>query len=419
MSRPIALVAGKDPLQGIGGHSRYVRAHARAARVIGFEPHVFCFSDESGAVETDFGLVHRARLPWRLERHPRLAFRRHLFVWRQALVARAVVGFVRAHPETRVIHSFGIFAGAGVAASRALARSGIDTVPIASAYDTLAREAAAKAAGARRSEAWRTRLGFAAELAFTRLVVDRCEARGYAASRLVLVNYASVRRALAEGYGLRARVRLVSYGPETAFVHAPDARRPTPDAVRALEPRGAPMIVALSRHDPRKGVDVLLHALARLRRDGIRFRACLVGGGPLLAAHRRLCQRLGLAAATALPGFVPETRAYLEHADVFSLPSLEEGGGSLALLEALQAGVAVVASDVDGVPEDVTDGESGLLVAPGDPDALARALGRVLTDAPLRARLACAGRAVFVRRFSAQTFVAALAGAYEAAGAAP
>ncbi|MBI3105509.1 MAG: glycosyltransferase family 4 protein, partial [Candidatus Rokubacteria bacterium] len=128
---------------------------------------------------------------------------------------------------------------------------------------------------------------------------------------------------------------------------------------------------------------------------------------------------LGLGAETAIEGFVPDPYPYLQHADVFALPSLEEGSGSLSLLEALQAGVAVVASGVDGIPEDVTDGDSALLVRPGDAGGLAAALERVLADAGLRARLARRARDTFEARFSAGAFAAALGEIYAGLGVRP
>ncbi len=186
-------------------------------------------------------------------------------------------------------------------------------------------------------------------------------------------------------------------------------------AIASLQPAGAPLIVAVSRHDPRKGIDRLVHALAMLRADGIPFRACIVGGGPLLAAHRALGERLGLSSCTAFAGLVSDSFAYLRAADVFALPSLEEGGGSLSLLEAMQARCAIVATRVDGIPEDVDDGVNGVLVAPDDSRALRDALARLVSDSAARSRLAAAARRTFERRFSADVFVAALRDIYSGA----
>jgi glycosyltransferase involved in cell wall biosynthesis len=407
----VVLVAGSDPTPGFGGHSSFVRAHARAAVRAGFEPHVVAIGRRDEVVRLDFGVLHRIRPLARLERVAGLHMRMHQFVWRAARLRRAVEAVVRAHPGTRIVHSIGCYGHVGLAACQALGRRGIEAVPVVSAYDTLVREGRAKLRGAR-ALGLRARLAFAVELAWNRLVVGRWERRGLEGARLVLVNYESVRRLLAEEAGLDGRVRRIPYCSETAFL---DDAPPPPagPGLEALRPAEAPLVVAVSRHDPRKGLDVLLHALARLRRAGTPFRACLVGGGTLLGPHRELARGLGLESAVALTGFVPDPRAYLGEASLFVLPSREEGSGSLSLLEALQAGVAVVASDVDGIPEDVRDGREGLLVPPGDAGALAVAIERVLGDPGLRARLGRAGRSTFEARFSAEAFSGALREVYE------
>jgi len=95
-----------------------------------------------------------------------------------------------------------------------------------------------------------------------------------------------------------------------------------------------------------------------------------------------------------------------------SLRGLSEGSGSVSLLEALQAGVAIVASNIDGIPEDVTNGDNALLVEPGNVDQLRDALLRVITDVELRKRLARRARETFTEKFSADAFVNELRNLY-------
>jgi glycosyltransferase involved in cell wall biosynthesis len=223
-------------------------------------------------------------------------------------------------------------------------------------------------------------------------------------SRLVLVNYAVVERLIREAHGDGVPLRRFPYAPESAFMPL-------------REHRGAagapPRIVVVSRHDPRKGIDVLLRALALLREQGVPFHARLAGPGPLLARHRELARELGLDPCVEVLGLVKDPLAELAEADVYVLPSREEQSGSLALLEAMQSGVAVVASGVDGILEDVVSGVDALLVAPCDAAALAGALSRVLTDTALRARLAAAARGTFETRFAAASLVDAIGGLYQ------
>jgi glycosyltransferase involved in cell wall biosynthesis len=302
----------------------------------------------------------------------------------------------------------------------------VEAVPIVSAYDLKAEQSASILRGLRDAHGLRARLASQFEDIWDRRVVWAYERRVYTQSRLVLVNYESVRRLLVNAFGPSVPVRLLPYTAESAFVHellvrGKPCQLPVPDGLAPLGDSEAPLVVAVSRHDPRKGLDLLLEALADIRAQGVGFRACLVGPGRLLEAHRALARRLGLDGATVvIPGQVPDPFPYLQHADVFALPSLGEGGsGSLSLLEALQAGVAVVASACDGVPEDVADGHDALLVKPGDRAGLVTALTRVLTDRALRLGLAARARETFRQRFSADTFVAALRQTYGDLGFAP
>jgi glycosyltransferase involved in cell wall biosynthesis len=214
-------------------------------------------------------------------------------------------------------------------------------------------------------------------------------------------------------------IRLLPYASAAAFRCPNDPPRRLPDSIANLRPVEAPLVVSVSRHDPRKGLDLLLKALHGLVQRGVPFRACLVGPGPLLGSHRRLADSLGLTGRVAIPGRVEDVFAYLGLADVFVLPSLEEGSGSVALLEALQAGTAVVASACDGIPENVADGEEALLVEPGDVEALQAALATVLDDDMLRSRLAERARKTYEERFSAPAFVTALGRAYADLGIVP
>jgi glycosyltransferase involved in cell wall biosynthesis len=420
MATPVIFVAGQDPLLGLSGHPSYVRAHARAAVSAGFEPHIFCISHPPGIVKTDFGLVHRVRLPSlrRLTRTSGIGLRIDLVGVDAPRLAAGIRQFIGSERGPHLIHGFGQWGCVGITLREQMRPAGAEIIPVNSVYGSWQHACAGRVRGLGNAHSLSQKAFYLAEWLWSRLVVARYEGRAYAESRLVLVNYESVRRLLRDEFGPGAEVRRLPYAAEAAFLPS-RAPSPEPLPVGPLTPRDAPLIVSVSRHDARKGVDVLLRALGQLKAAGIPFRACLVSGGPLLTAHRRLVERLGLETMVTLTGWVPDSFAYLQHADVFVLPSLRESSGSLALLEALQAGVAVVASNVDGIPEDVTDGESALLVEPGNVGQLTGALTRVLTDRELRRRLAERARTTLVERFSADAFTAALRNLYAELGFTP
>jgi glycosyltransferase involved in cell wall biosynthesis len=406
----LVLISGSDPRELITGHRTYVLAHALAAKAAGYSPQVFVVAARNGVEQTEFGTLHRIASPVR-PYYTLMAPAHQLFL------ARGVGRYLSAHPEPHVIHSFGAWSAAGVAASRAAARNGIEAVPISSVYTTLDHEADAKVRGLgdQYGVARKTRLR-GVQL-WTRAVAVPSERGGYRGSRLLLVNYESVRGLVHAQCGSAVEIRRVPYAAPAAFdVAQKKLSRPLPEAITALHSADAPLIVSVSRHDPRKGVDVLLRALAGLAAAGVPFRACIVGSGALLTAHRQLLQVLNLERTVAITGHVPDAFDYLRRADIFVLPSLQEGSGSVSLLEALQAGTAVVASDCDGIPEDLVRDRDALLVPPGDPLALQDALAHVLTNETLRARLAGRARQVYEEKFTAERFVAGLAEIYAELG---
>ena len=183
----------------------------------------------------------------------------------------------------------------------------------------------------------------------------------------------------------RGSVRVVRNAVELSrFENLP----PRQAARRRLGLPEGPLIGCVARLDRQKGISFLLRALARLREEcgAGSARLALVGDGPLRSRLERQARSLGVADAVVFAGEVPDVAPWLAALDIFVLPSLWEGM-PLALGEAMAAGRPVVATAVSGTPEMVRDGETGLLVPPGDPVALAGSLGRLLGDAPFAARL--------------------------------
>ena len=152
----------------------------------------------------------------------------------------------------------------------------------------------------------------------------------------------------------------------------------------------------------------LLEAARRL--PDVRF-VC-VGDGELRDQLGADADRLGVADRVTFVGFRRDMDALLGACDLVVLPSLYEGL-PLALIEAMAAGRAVVATDIGGTRELVMDGETGILVPPRDPTALAGAVQRVVGDDALARRLGSAGRERVFRLFSAATMVGRVVGEYD------
>ncbi len=152
-------------------------------------------------------------------------------------------------------------------------------------------------------------------------------------------------------------------------------------------------ILCVGRLIQLKGQSMLLDALAELHARGLDPRLTLVGDGPKRAELERRAARLGISDRVTFTGSVGQDTIFriYRSADIFCLPSMAEGV-PVVLMEAMALELAVLTTQIMGIPELVDDGRTGLLVAPGRVDLLVDALERLLRDPELRARLGREGR---------------------------
>ena len=152
-------------------------------------------------------------------------------------------------------------------------------------------------------------------------------------------------------------------------------------------------ILFVGRLEKRKGAMYLLRAYAQLKRRNPGIRLILCSSGPQLGEVRRFIRNERLEDVLLAGRVTDEDKArFFKTADVFCAPSTGQESFGIVLLEAMAAGVPIVASDIHGYKRVVQRNVSGLLVEPRDPGALAAALERILRDPDLRARMGAAGR---------------------------
>lgn len=220
------------------------------------------------------------------------------------------------------------------------------------------------------------------------------------------------RTAIADGIAPAERIVVVYPGV------APPGPGTVPDP-RLREFRGeGPLLGFVAGLRDQKGLPVLLDALEALAARGRSPRFAIVGNGPLWAEVAGRVARPALRDSTLLVPFESGAYAYLEALDGFVLPSLWEGL-PMAVLEAMSAGLPVVASAVNGTPEAVEDGVTGYLVPPGDAEALADRLAALAADADARRRMGENARAVAAERFGADQMVERLIQLYRSAAGTP
>ena len=185
----------------------------------------------------------------------------------------------------------------------------------------------------------------------------------------------SLRRFTVERVGVpAAKVETIHYGLDD--LPEPWGENP-PDGV----PEGARVLLAVARLTTQKGLDVAIRTLSLLPDDTV---LVALGEGPDRARLEGLARDLGVERRVFLPGRVPDVAAWLRRATLLVHPARWEGFG-LGVLEAMLAGLPVVASNVSSLPELVVDAETGYLVRPDDPSALALGVARALEQPDLGA----------------------------------
>jgi len=216
------------------------------------------------------------------------------------------------------------------------------------------------------------------------------------------------------GPSCRGKLRLLHNGVDVGWI------RPSPPDPAA--PRRAVRALFVGRLIEKKGADLLLEAAARLVSEGARIRFTLVGDGPLAEPLRGRIRELGLSRQVELTSGLPheEVIARMAAADLFVLPCRVAADGDrdalpTVLLEAMACGLPCISAPVNGIPEIIEDGETGLLVPENDPGALAEALRALAADPLSRWRMGRAGRRRAEETFALQTNVGVLLGWIEEA----
>ena len=231
----------------------------------------------------------------------------------------------------------------------------------------------------------------------------------------ILVNAEAVKDWLIkdEGYD-PANIVVIRNGVDLArFAEAPAGDRLRRELGIAAEAR---LVVLVSRLARLKGIEQFLQAAAALKPRYPDVRFLIVGetsppDPAYLEQLHALSRSLGVADVVLFTGLRSDVPSVLSAADVAVMPSLNEALSNV-LLESMAAGVPVVATRVGGTPEALIDGETGLLVPPGDAGAIAGAVSRLLDDRELARRLGCAARRLMAAQFSVQRMVSATEDVY-------
>lgn len=340
--RPL-MILHVDPEKGWGGGERQVAGLMRYLSDRGHVNHLLCYPE---------GPLAREAKDIAAEMHP-LKMRNDVDVT-AALPARRVVrkgGYDIVHFHTKRAHALAPWLGCAPARQRRVVTRRMD-YPIRSGW-------------------------------FDRYLYNRCVDGVVAISQ-------PIAKVLTEGGVAREKIRMIPSGIDPVGYQ----NIPPPAGERS------PLVVGTAAAlEPRKGHRFLLEAAAELKRQGRRFIYRIAGDGSEQRRLFDLTGRLGLEREVEFTGFVADVPAFLASVDIFLMPSLFEGLG-VAVLEAMAAARPVIASRVGGLTDSVVDGETGLLIPPGDSHAIAEALARLAEHKELIQSMGSMGRTRVLEHFT-------------------
>lgn len=206
------------------------------------------------------------------------------------------------------------------------------------------------------------------------------------------------------------KITVIYPGVDVSKFTIKETKREARDALDL--PHDVPIIGIVARLDPVKGHKYLLDAMLKVCHFIPSTKLMIVGIGPLEESLRRRVKQLGLSKQVMFMGMRRDIPQLLRAMDIFVLPSLREGFG-MALLEAMVMGLAVIATNVGGIPEVVDDGKTGILVPPQDSNALSEAILVLLKDEKKRHRMGMLGKERVLSHFTAQRSVSQLEALYK------
>ncbi len=216
---------------------------------------------------------------------------------------------------------------------------------------------------------------------------------------------AMVNRGIAQGIFNAEKVVLISNGIDLArFDCHAEIGSPAERQASALD-QGVVTVGFLGRLEKQKGAAYLIRAAAAVRGRNLNVRFLIAGDGTLRGELERLAARLQVADVVEFVGWKRDVARFLSQIDILAMPSLWEAFG-LSAAEAMAVGKPVIASRIEGLPEVVEEGRTGILVPPADSDALARAIEDLAADPARRQLLGKQGRARVEKLFTLERMVA-------------
>lgn len=390
----IFVISGKDPLKDTGGYGSYAYNLARilARKTSRENLHLFCISGNNRTYifKENVCDIHYVRVPLKSIKTPLLPL--HSF-----FLSKYIKGYIKKRNLKRInLLCLGPWGLVGIYLKKRIKRKNV--IRLFSIYfTTFKHEGKGLLDGLVPSD-----YGLIRKIKYLLIyntvirLLSYFEHRVIEDSDFILVHYHSTREILEKECKLdKGKFIYTPYYSVETFSKEGNS------AEKVKRKTRSPLGLTVCRQEARKGINYLLHAIKEIvhhYKKDIHF--LIIGSGDLLRANVELSKKLKVASYVSFPGFVKNIEPYLERADMFILPSLEEGSSAISLQEAMKYGLPIITTNCDGIPEDIIDEFSGILVPPKNSSRLAEAIVRLLKEPHLRQVLGKNAKELYESKFS-------------------
>lgn len=356
----LIIISGKNPMLSNGGYAAYSKNLGTILSDLSYDVHIFCIGDKTYSKKTSFGTVHVVVSP--LVKFLKNQEMVGLIIFSPLLTA-SILKMTKNKPF--LIWGVGPWSLAGT-----LVKFLNKSILFADYFTSISHEFSGRIKGMSVEDygffAWiKNRVVLLSVIPIYSLV----EKFTLKKADKIILHYHSTQKILSKEYRLpKGRFSLLPYSIEDRLY------KPIKASLR--------QIVVLGRQDGRKGINYLFHACSILEKRNIPHSLSIIGSGELAQKHKNLAKKLKLS-SVYFKGYSKDTSKFLTNKNIFVLPSIEEGSSSLSMLEAMSHSMPIIATHIDGIPEDITNNISGLLVKPGNPTELANALEKLLENPTL------------------------------------
>lgn len=377
---PVFIISGKSPLEDPGGYPAYARILAITLTSLGYPVHTLAIGEKAGIENKGYGEIHILNTKM-LKFFP---FLNHLALaglpYYSFIFAREIKKIIKEKKITKfILWGMGPWAFPGVflKISPSTAR-----MIMMSSYFTSTRHEMKGAVDAIRIKDYgiipKIKYLIVYEIVarmfnlFEKMTLNFCD--------LVVVHYKSSKEIIKKGFHVNdKKIHMFPWYTET-FKREGNKKVETNKYSR-------PLIVSICRQDPRKGINFIIHAIKILATKYPTITCLIIGSGSFYELNKRLAKKLNITKNVIFPGFVSDINPILTEADITVVVPLRQGSSALTVLESMSYGKTLVVSNCDGIPEDIQNNFSGLIVDSGNEVALANALERLIKDPKLRKKL--------------------------------